>query len=200
MKPSFLLSVARWYNRNVVRWLMTAQVFIPSGARSPSALAKTIYNLVTRKAWVGHSELQTRSAHVCKYPMVSFMTSYSNFYVTAHFFFLGSMTRAHFMLNSWRARRNADMCIHRLWNNVYDRWVTSNFPCKWHRTASSTSGWKSSPARILHLNSFGQRRLKFIASGEHGDNIVKLLHYIWLAPYCSQLFDFSLCMLWNSYW
>ena len=79
---------------------MTVQVFILSGARSRSALAKTINNLVTRKARVGHSELQTRSAHVCIYPMVSAMTSYSNFYVTAHVLFLGSKTRAQFMLNS----------------------------------------------------------------------------------------------------
>ena len=89
---------------------MTVQVFIPSGARSRSALAKTINNLVTRKARVGHSELQTRSAHVCIYPMVSAMTSYSNFYVTAHVLFLGSKTRAQFMLNSWRAREVL-MCL-----------------------------------------------------------------------------------------
>ena len=79
---------------------MTVQVFIPSGARSRCALAKTINNLVTRKPRVGHSELQTRSALVCIYPMVSAMTSYSNFYVTVHFLFLGSKTRAQFMLNS----------------------------------------------------------------------------------------------------
>ena len=89
---------------------MTVHVFIPSGARSRSALAKTINNLVTRKARVGHSELQTRSAHVCIYPMVSAMTSYSNFYVTAHVLFLGSKTRAQFMLNSWRAREVL-MCL-----------------------------------------------------------------------------------------
>ena len=50
------------------------------------------------------------------------------------------------MLYLWRA----DAFIYRLWKNVYDRWITSNFPCKWHRTASTTSGWKSSPAKIFH--------------------------------------------------
>ena len=29
--------------------------------------------------------------------------------------------------------------FHRLWNNVYNGWITSNFPCKWHRTGSTTS-------------------------------------------------------------
>ena len=38
----FLLSVARCQNRNVARCLMTVQVFIPSRARSRSALVKTI--------------------------------------------------------------------------------------------------------------------------------------------------------------
>ena len=50
--------------------------------------------------------------------------------------------------------------------HVYDQWITSNFPCKWHRTTSTTSGWKSSRAKIFHRNSSGERRLKFIASGE----------------------------------
>ena len=50
------------------------------------------------------------------------------------------------MLYLWRA----DAFIYRLWKNVYDRSITSNFPCKWHRTASTTSGWKSSPAKIFH--------------------------------------------------
>ena len=59
---------------------------------------------------------------------------------------------------SWRA----DVFMHRLWNNVYDRWITSNLTCKWHRTASTTSGWKSSPAKIFHCKSSGERRLKFI--------------------------------------
>ena len=53
----------------------------------------------------------------------------------------------------------ADAFIHRLRNNVYDRWITSNFPCKWHRTASTRSGWKSSTAKIFHCNSSGERRL-----------------------------------------
>ena len=54
---------------------------------------------------------------------------------------------------SWRV----DVFIHRLWNNVYDRWITSNSPCNWHRTASTTSGCKSSPRTIFHRNSSGAR-------------------------------------------
>ena len=36
------------------------------------------------------------------------------------------------MFYSWKA----DVVIHRLWNSVYDRWITSNFPYKWHTTAA----------------------------------------------------------------
>ena len=60
----------------------------------------------------------------------------------------------------------ADAFIH-LWNNVYNRWITSNFPFKWHRTTSTTSGWKSS---IFNRNSSAERRLKLIASGEVDSN------------------------------
>ena len=52
-------------------------------------------------------------------------------------------------------------------SDVYNRWITSNFPFKWHRTPSTTSGWKSS---IFNRNSSGEDRLKFIASGEDDDN------------------------------
>ena len=69
------------------------------------------------------------------------------------------------MYYSWKAH---------LWNNVYNRWITSNFPFRWHRTTSTTSGWSSS---IFHRNSSGERWLKFIASkkkiiacGEGDDN------------------------------
>ena len=44
--------------------------------------------------------------------------------------------------------------------NVYHRWITKNFPCKWHRTASTASGCKFSPRKIFHWNSSGERRLK----------------------------------------
>ena len=50
------------------------------------------------------------------------------------------------------------------WNNVYNLWITRSFPFKWHRT---TSCWKSS---IFNRNSSGERRLKFIASGEDDHN------------------------------
>ena len=60
----------------------------------------------------------------------------------------------------------ADAFIH-LWNNVYDRWITNNFTFKWHRTTSTTSGWKSS---IFNRNTSEERRLKFLASGEDNDN------------------------------
>ena len=39
--------------------------------------------------------------------------------------------------------------------NVYNRWITINFPCKWH--TSTTSGSKSSPRKIFHRNSPGAR-------------------------------------------
>ena len=42
-------------------------------------------------------------------------------------------------------------------------------PCKWHRTASAKRCMESSPARIFHRNSSGERRLKFIASGKDDD-------------------------------
>ena len=58
------------------------------------------------------------------------------------------------------------MFIH-LWNNVYNRWITSNFPFRWHRTTNTTSGWKSS---IFNRNYSGERRLKFIASEKDDDN------------------------------
>ena len=38
-----------------------------------------------------------------------------------------------FMYYSWKAV----VFIHRLWNYVYHRRITNNFPCKWHRTAST---------------------------------------------------------------
>ena len=37
-----------------------------------------------------------------------------------------------FINYSWKA----DVFIYRLWNSVYDRWITSNFPYKWHTTAA----------------------------------------------------------------
>ena len=45
--------------------------------------------------------------------------------------------------------------IHRLWNNVYHRWITNNFPCKWH--TNTTNGSKSSSRKIFHRNSSGAR-------------------------------------------
>ena len=57
------------------------------------------------------------------------------------------------------------MAIHP-WNNVYNRWITGNLPFRWHRK-TSTSGWKSS---IFNRNCSGERRPKFIASGEDNDN------------------------------
>ena len=36
------------------------------------------------------------------------------------------------MFYSWKA----DVFIHRLWNSVYDRWISSNFLYKWHITAA----------------------------------------------------------------
>ena len=36
------------------------------------------------------------------------------------------------MFYSWKA----DVFIHRLWNSAYDRWITSNFPYKWHTAAA----------------------------------------------------------------
>ena len=44
------------------------------------------------------------------------------------------------------------------------------FPCKWHRIGSTTSGWKSSPRKIFHQNSSGERWLKFIGKRIEEDN------------------------------
>ena len=71
-----------------------------------------------------------------------------------------------FMYYSWKAV----VLIHRLWNNVYQRWITNNFLCKWHRTASTTSSCKSSPRKIFHWNSSGERRWKFIGEQILEDN------------------------------
>ena len=84
-----------------------------------------------------------------------------------HFAFPGNIDFAAddqriFMYYSWKAH----VFIH-LWNNVYNRWITSNFPFRWHRTKSTISDWKSS---IFNRNSSGERRLKLIASGEDDDN------------------------------
>ena len=46
----------------------------------------------------------------------------------------------------------------------------------WHRKASTTSGWKSSPAKIFHWNSSGERRPKFIASGSKKTNAKQREH------------------------
>ena len=62
------------------------------------------------------------------------------------------------MYYSWKAH----IFIH-LWNNVYSRWIKSNFPFWWHIATSTTSGWKSS---IFNQNSSPERRLKFFARGE----------------------------------
>ena len=70
------------------------------------------------------------------------------------------------MYYSWEAV----VFIHRLWNNVYNRWITNNLPSKWHITTSTASGWKSSPRKIFHWNSSGERRLKFIGERIEGDN------------------------------
>jgi len=44
---------------------------------------------------------------------------------------------------------------------------SSNFRFRWYRTTSTTSGWKSP---IFNRNSSGERRLKFVASGEDDDD------------------------------
>ena len=71
-----------------------------------------------------------------------------------------------FMFYSWKA----DVFSHRPWNNVYDRWITSNFSCKWHRTVRTASGCKSSPRKIFHWNFSVERRLKFIGERIEEDN------------------------------
>ena len=45
--------------------------------------------------------------------------------------------------------------------------IRSNFPFRWHRTTSTTRGWKSP---IFNRNSSGERRLKFVVSGEDDDD------------------------------
>ena len=86
------------------------------------------------------------------------------------------VSRQHRLCCQWPGRtlmlylRRTDGFMQCLWNNVYDRWIRSNFLCIWHRTASTTSDWKSSPAKIFHWNSSGERRLKFIAEQIEEDN------------------------------
>ena len=70
------------------------------------------------------------------------------------------------MYYSWEAV----VFIHRLWNNVYNRWITNNLPSKWHITTSTASAWKSSPRKIFHWHSSGERRLKFIGERIEEDN------------------------------
>ena len=69
---------------------------------------------------------------------------------------------AHFMYYSWKAH----VIIH-LWNISLQSVNHEQFPFRWHRTTSTTSGWKSS---IFNRDSFGERRLKSITSGEDDDN------------------------------
>ena len=120
-------------------------------------LAKRVYNLIVREARVPCVVLAS-----CKtgYPTA----------LRHGTFFVSRQHRAHtgrtLMLYSWEA----GVFIHRLWNNVCERWIMSNFPCKLYRTANTTSGWKSSQAKFSHRNSSGERRLKNIASREEDDN------------------------------
>ena len=55
------------------------------------------------------------------------------------------------MYYSWKGV----VLIHCLWNNVYHRWITNNFPSKWNITASTASSRKSSPRKIFRWNSSG---------------------------------------------
>ena len=55
------------------------------------------------------------------------------------------------MYSSWKAA----VFIHRLWKNVYYRWITNNFPCKWH--TSTTSGSKSSARKIFYRDFYEAR-------------------------------------------
>ena len=77
------------------------------------------------------------------------------------------VSRQHRLCRRW-PRRISCIIHERLlcfWlNNVYHRWITTNFSCKWHRNASTASsmGCKSAPRKIFHLNFSGERRLKFI--------------------------------------
>ena len=70
-----------------------------------------------------------------------------------------------FMYYSWKPF----LLTHRLWNNVYHRRITNNFPCKWHRTAGTASGCKSSPRKIFHWNCYREHRLKFIGKRTEED-------------------------------
>ena len=77
------------------------------------------------------------------------------------------MTRVHFyvlFMKGWCVCNSLSVkqCL-RLVNHY-------QFPCKWHRTGSTTSGWKSSPRKIFHQNSSGERWLKFIGKRIEEDN------------------------------
>ena len=79
----------------------------------------------------------------------------------------GAVSREHILCRRWPGRTFILCeCLFIVCETIfYNRWITSNSPWKWHRTASTTSGWKSSRAKIFHRNSSGERRPKFIESG-----------------------------------
>ena len=110
-----------------------------------SSRAKCARSLLTAR---GLSQLQNSMRHKYifswTYAWYPSMTSWSRaFRVSRQHRLLPPFTKAHFVF------------IHRLWNKVYHRWITNNFPCKWLK--STTSGSKSSPRTIFHRNSPGAR-------------------------------------------
>ena len=120
-------------------------------------LAKRVYNLVACITWTarGLSQMQNsmRLKSLYEYMLgvrqwrhVALRHGSDDFAFPVNIDFAADDQRI-FMYYSWKAH----VFIHP-WNNVYKRWITSNLPFRWHRTTSTTSGWKSS---IFNRNSCG---------------------------------------------
>ena len=124
---------------NIVSWYQTLVSSLPR---------ETTFRHRRRKAHFmtgPHRQPSNKSFFLWRYAWYPPMTSLSILRFQATYT-SPPMTKAHF-----------NVFIHRLclWIKVNRRWITNNFPCKWH--TSTTSGSKSSPRKIFHRNSSGAR-------------------------------------------
>ena len=137
-------------------------------------------NLTKRRAkWViiWTARWSYRAANSRRSPLlVNTMMSYSSLTSRRIFSFwaIFDWKRSHqWPKYSWRA----DLFIHRLRNNVYYRWISSDLSCKWNRTANTRTPTVNPVAGVdfSHRKTSGARTpsenadLKFSASNEEGD-------------------------------
>ena len=135
---------------------------------------KRVYNLVTPReplvvlanCKIGQPIFLSRLLYIARWPWRHEALRHGALFVSRQHRLCCRWPGRTLMLYLWRT----DGFMQCLWNNVYDRWIRSNFPCIWQRTASTTNDWKSSPAKIFHWNSSGERRLKFIGEQIEEDN------------------------------